>query len=414
MNNKIIHVPRRFVQEEWGGTESVILNLCKQQLKSFKPEIHTSKALKKLSKEIWKNIPIFRYFYVYPFFGLSSAEKHALDKKGGNLISLCLFFHLLISKNVRVFHSHVIKRMGGEVLTTARIKGKPCVVTLHGNIFDVPKSEADSIVESQKGHFEWGKIFGLIFGSRNLLEKADAVICVGYSEFVSAKSKLSHDRVYYLPNGVNPDSFAIGDRVRGRSKLKLTNDDIVFGCISRIDPQKGQKFLIEAFIELASKNSEIHLLLAGPITSENYRNSLNKIISGSNVSDRIHWLPSVETESGEHADLLAALDVFVLASRHEPFGIVILEAWAAGKPVIVSSVGGLVKLVDDTIDGLKVEPESVEDLTTAMKTLIDNEELRIRLGNQGKIKVNESYSWEKINKMLEEIYCAAEAYNKKR
>ena len=123
MGKTIVHVPRRFAQDVWGGTESVILNLCRQQAAAgLTPEIHTSRALSEVKSEVWKQIPIRRYRYRYPYLGLSREEKHAMDLKAGNLISLPLFWSLMRLPDVRIFHAHVIGRMGGEVMTAARLR----------------------------------------------------------------------------------------------------------------------------------------------------------------------------------------------------------------------------------------------------------------------------------------------------
>ena len=85
---------------------------------------------------------------------------------------------------------------------------------------------------------------------------------------------------------------------------------------------------------------------------------------------RVRLVGSVEPESDRHAGLLAALDTFVLPSRHEPFGIVVLEAWAAGRPVIVSEVGGLQRLVDGGEDGLFIDSGDVEGLAGQMAAVM--------------------------------------------
>ena len=110
-HRRIIHVPRRFVQHEWGGTEAVLAALvAKQQAQGWRPEIHTSLALSDRRGETWHGTPIRRYPYCYPFFGLSREQRHALDKKGGNLLSFSMFFSLLSLKGVRLFHAHALKR----------------------------------------------------------------------------------------------------------------------------------------------------------------------------------------------------------------------------------------------------------------------------------------------------------------
>lgn len=402
---RVVHVPRRFAQDVWGGTESVILNLCRQQAAAgLAPEIHTSLALSATKSEVWNEIPIRRYRYRYPYLGLSAAEKQAMDLKAGNLISLPLFWSLMRMRDVRVFHAHVIGRMGGEVLTAARLKKKPCVVTLHGNVFDVPDEERAGHGEAGKRHLEWGKAFGMLFRSRKLLQQADAVLCVGHSEYVAAQQALPHDRVHYLANGVNPQAFEGGDRDGLRTELGFAEEDFVFGCISRIDPQKGQLLLVEALAGLASACPRAKLLLAGPATDPAYGQELQSAIARSGLGERVRLLGSVAPESARHAGLLAALDAFVLPSRHEPFGIVVLEAWAAGKPVIVAKVGGLQRLVDGGEDGLFFESGDVDGLSLRMRQLMGDAALARRLAEAGRAKMLAEYTWKKVADDLEGIY----------
>ncbi|MEI8037122.1 MAG: glycosyltransferase family 4 protein [Verrucomicrobiota bacterium] len=410
--SRILHIPRRFALDEWGGTESVIYNLCKQQLACGQhPEIHTSRALAATPAEVWRDIPIRRYRYCYPFLGLSRADRLALDKKGGNLLSLDLFGHLLAARDVRIYHAHVLKRMGGAVLTAARLRRKPCVVTLHGNIFDVPAAEAASVVEAQSGHFEWGKPFGALLRSRHLLAEADAVLCVGFSEYERAKAELGHDRVYHLPNGVSPECFAHGNRAAGRQALGWPDDAIAFGCLSRIDPQKNQLLLVEAFAALVAARPELplRLLIGGPVTAPAYQQELLELIRRHQLEPLVTLHPAVVAESTLHRDLLSALDAFVLPSRHEPFGIVILEAWAAGLPVIASNIGGLRQLVSHQHDGLHFPGGDAAALTAALARLAADPGLRQALAAAGREKTLHHYTWQAVSARLEAIYQLAEA-----
>jgi len=410
--DRILHVPRRFATDEWGGTESVVFHLCEEQRQAgLRPEIHTSRALCATPSEIWRDIPIRRYRYSYPFLGLSKADIHTLDKKGGNLLSLDLFAHLLAAKDVRVYHAHVLKRMGGAVFTAAKLQKKPFVATLHGNIFDVPADEAASIVQAQQGHFEWGKPFGALFRSRALLDEADAVLCVGHSEYEKAKQHLKHDRVHYLSNGVTPESFKDGDRLAGRTELGWPEDAFAFGCLSRIDPQKNQLLLVESFAALVTSNPSCpyRLLLGGPRTDDGYYQRIVDLIASHGLQKQVNLIPAVVAESKQHRDLLAALDCFVLPSRHEPFGIVVLEAWASGLPVIVSDVGGLQRLVDHERDGLRFASNDAAALTTSMNRLATEPGLAPALASSGHAKTLADYTWKAVSARLEDVYQAAEA-----
>ena len=100
---RILHVPRRFSLNEWGGTEAVITHLCEGQFAAgWLPEIHTSLALSNTRKEQFRDIPIHRYNYCYPFWGLTREERHQLDKKGGNLLSWSLYHAMRKADNVRM------------------------------------------------------------------------------------------------------------------------------------------------------------------------------------------------------------------------------------------------------------------------------------------------------------------------
>lgn len=410
--NRIIHVPRRFSFDEWGGTEAVIKNICLAQAEmGLTPEIHTSLALATERLSYMGSVPVHRYPYCYPFLGLDDAAKFQLDKKGGNLLSWALYRSLRKAQGVRIYHAHVTKRTGASVLKAAQLSKRPCVVTLHGNIFDVPASEADDLVAPQEGHFEWGKIFGAYFGSRNLLEKADAVLCVGFSEYQKAREALGKDRVHFLPNGVHPERLKAhpGERERARQSLGFDDDCFVLGCISRIDPQKNQKLLIESFAELAATDPKLGLVICGPQTNATYFAKLEAEISRSGCADRIRLLPPVVPDSPEHRGLFAALDCFVLPSRHEPFGIVVLEAWAAACPVIASNVGGLQQLVHDGKNGLHFASGDKDGLIAAIVRMRDDSNFRDQSVTNGQADIAEKYTWSQIADQLESIYQQVES-----
>jgi len=409
---KIIHVPRRFVAEEWGGTETVILEISRQQRRNgWQPEIFTSMALARQRHETIGGVPVKRFAYCYPFFGLSSADKAALDKKGGNLLSLPLFNALRREKNVRLFHAHALKRLGGEVRTAARWQKKPLVVSLHGGVFDVPTAELGTMLKPIENKTEWGKPFGALFGSRRVLDDADFVICVGQSEMDKAKKQLTHDRIAYLPNGVDCAKFAIGDGGAFRAKHGIPSGAFLALNISRIDAQKNQMLALKAFAILRAQQPNSLLVLIGPETQPDYAKKLREFIAANQLAERVKILPGMRNDNPELIQAFHACDVFVLPSMHEPFGIVVLEAWSSGKAVIVSRVGGLQALVREGETGFFIDPnasEAATDLAAMLNRFATEPELKNKIGANGLQEAKLKYDWTQIARQLETLYQHAE------
>lgn len=414
----IVHVPRRFVAEEWGGTETVILEISRQQQQAgANPVIMTSMALARSRNECIGGIRVNRFPHLYPFFGLSREDKVILDKKGGNLLSFSLLWALLREPKVRLFHAHSLKRMGGIVLTAARFKRKPYVVSLHGGVFDVPLIELTEMRKPIRDKREWGKVFGAILRSRHVLTDADYVICVGENEMRRAKESLPHDRIAYLPNGVDFARFAVGDGDRFRQKHGLEADAFVILNLGRIDPQKNQMLLVQAFEKARREIPKAVLMLIGPETQPGYAGKLREFIATNHLDEVVKILPGIKNDSPDLVDAYHACNLFVLPSIHEPFGIVVLEAWSAGRPVVVTRVGGLNSLVREGKTGCFLDPgsaEPIEELSAKMQSLAKSPERREQLGSAGRDEARSKYGWVAIGRQLEQIYQQAEAHARAR
>jgi glycosyltransferase involved in cell wall biosynthesis len=410
----MLHVPRRFVAEEWGGTETVLFEISRDQKRTgWQPEIFTSLALSNQEAESFDGIPVRRFKYVYPYFGLSVADKAVLDKKGGSLISPSLFVALLRAKGVRLFHLHTMARLGGQVRTAARLRRIPYVLSVHGGAFDYPVTELTTMMRPTHGKLEWGKAFGALLGSRHVLEHADHIICVGQAELDEARKKISHDRISYLPNGVDPDKFARGDGIGFRRKHGIPEDAFLVLNISRIDAQKNQHVLVEAFVRLKNRCPKAFLVLMGPETQVDYADRLRELIQQHNLENSVKILAGVRTDDPELVNAYQACDVFALPSIHEPFGIVVLEAWSAGKAVVASHVGGLKTFIKPGQTGLffhPLAPDATEKLAANLEMLVAQPLLRQQLGKAGLKEVQAHYTWSAIGQRLETIYQSAERH----
>ena len=163
-----------------------------------------------------------------------------------------------------------------------------------------------------------------------------------------------------------------------------------------IDYQKNQKILLE----LLNNTIDTHLLLIGPVTSQWYYDEILETAEKLNVNERLTVIPGLPPDSIELLQALKTAYCFILPSRHEPFGIVALEALDAGLPLITSNVGGLRDFLCDKGNALLFEDNNTESLCNAYAEL---ENLRNKLIANGKITANE-YNWKILAEKLSAIY----------
>lgn len=402
---KILHVPRRFVRSHWGGTETVILEVCKElAAHGHDVRIVTSMALAATRAEELDGIRVERYPHFYPWLGLSADDRQRLDFKGGNLFSFGLWRALRGEKDIDVLHLHTGKRMGGIVRDAARRRGIPYVVSLHGGLLDVPAAEAATFAEPTAGKIEWGRALGAMVGSRRVMDDAAAILCLGDEELKLVGQKWPGKRVVQLPNGVHPGRFETGDGASFRARHGIPADAEVILVMGRIDPQKNQLLAVEAMQRIARERPKAHLLLVGHVTSTDYEAKVRAAMDASTARDHITLIPGLDGSGNELVDAYHAADVFLLPSIHEPFGIVILEAWAAGRAVVASRVGGVPSFVVDGTDGLLFESGSDAGAADAITAVLANQERRAALAQAGLAKARDQFSWEAVTRQLETLY----------
>lgn len=402
---KIIHVPRRFVTSDWGGTETVVLEISKSMNRaSHRSEVWCPSIFSSPGPDQIEGVPVRRFSYTYPYWGLTPQNRRRLDQKGGNLFSLGLWRALARQPELDIVHLHTGNRLGGVIRTVARSRRIPYVVTLHGGVCDVPASEAASFTEPTKGTFEWGKALGWLVGSRRTLRDAAMLLCVGRQEARRVAEKFPDKRVEYVPNGVNSARFESGDGPSFRRRHGIPSDRKVVLVVGRVDPQKNQLFLLGQLKELLRRDPKIYLLFIGPSTNDKYADELRAQIGSDALRGHVQWLPGFAPGSGELVDAYHAANLFALPSVHEPFGIVILEAWCAGCPVVSSAVGGIPGFVEHQVDALLVPIGDGPRWVDAICAVLQNRSLAAALSFAGKRKAIEEYSWDSVTAKLLKLY----------
>ena len=396
---------RRFVPEKWGGTESVVFNVSRELARQgIESPIFCTAMFSKSGIQTFLTVPVKRFCYLFPWFGLSQEAKEKLRLKGGSPLSLPLFFALLREKNLSIIHTHVQHRLGGMARTAARLKGIPFVVSIHGGHFTLPSEQAEKMAEPFRGKLEWGKVFGFLFGARRVLNDADAIICVGENEYREVKRRYPLKHAFHVPNGVDVDRFAGADGAAFRAACGFGPSERIVLCVSRIDYQKNQMGLVRAFARFAKNHPDHRLVLIGAVTVEDYHEQVLTEISALGLESIVQIIPGLAPDDPLLPSAYKAAEMFALASRHEPFGIVILEAWAAGLPVVAHAVGGIPGFCTDRENALLVEPDNEPQLAEGMAELAADAVLRAALSKRAFGAVSSRYDWPVVVARIREIY----------
>lgn len=201
------------------------------------------------------------------------------------------------------------------------------------------------------------------------------------------------DKVVYVPNGVPAIDLLVRQRPRQRWTL---------GVAALFRPRKGIEILIEALAALQSKDIDVHLRAVGPFETPEYEREVMRLTAQLGVTEAITWTGFTQDIAAE----LAQMDLFVLPSLFgEGLPMVMLEALAAGLPVIASHVEGVPEAIRHREDGLLVEPASVSQLALAIEELIVGEELDYEtLSRNAKQRHAERFSDRSMAANLADVY----------
>ena len=231
---------------------------------------------------------------------------------------------------------------------------------------------------------------------------------VGVSADVSAALqgvfRLEASRIVTIENGVDLDAFSRAADHRGlRSSLGLAEGDRVIGMVANLKTVKNHLFLLQAFAAVARDMANVRLLLVGQGfagESDNTEGTLRQFVDDRGLGDRVLFL-GYRTDV---ASLLQVMDVFCLTSLREGLPIGVIEAMAAGLPVIGTNVPGVRDVVSPGEDGLLVELDDVTALRDTLIGLLGDEERRRKLGQSGHRKAIAKYSLQRCVREYEALF----------
>jgi glycosyltransferase involved in cell wall biosynthesis len=252
---------------------------------------------------------------------------------------------LIQTEQIDILHTHEYKSdLFG--LLAARAAGIPAVATAHGWTRNSLRAVAYEHLEAR------------------LLRRFDRVL-VSSRFMVEDLNRIGipPERIIHIPNAVDTDRFAQSDMTRreARQNWNIPEKDPVVGTIGRLTKEKGHRTLLEAFVEVRRRIPGVRLVLLGSGEEERALRGLARKLGTGNA---IQWISTCPQD--RIPVFLKCLDVFVLPSLRENQPLALLEAMAAGIPVVATDVGGVGEIIGDCEEGLLVSPGDRSALAEAL------------------------------------------------
>lgn len=265
-------------------------------------------------------------------------------------------------------------------LRLARGRGVPFFITPFLHLGDPEDSRDRTRRQYTAPHLRW------------LLLQADGVFVQTRAEFKAVlASGVSESRVHLQGLGVDSAQCTGGDREAARRAWRAQSGEVIVGHLANNSAEKGTIDLLLAAERAWAGGRQFRVVLAGP-EMPNFRAFWSRHQARSRVT-RLGILSEKQKR-----DFFAGIDLFALPSRTDSFGLVLLEAWANGKPNLVYRAGGPAELVRDGIDGLHARCGDRDDLARQLGRLVADSHLRQALGEAGRERIASEFRWEdKLN-----------------
>lgn len=404
---KVAHVLRKYNPAEWGGTESALQRLFDGlQPAGVNNLVYCPRAAMLPSRDplAETGCTIRRFNACLPVWGISRERKQQMISVGGNLMSFHLVAELWKEEGLSLIHTHALGRLGGIALSIAKRRQVPCVLTIHGGVLDIPDELKRSFARGTGG-FEWGKLFGLFLQSHRVLPDVDAVMTCNEREAARIKEKFPGKRVQVQPHGVPIATFAKDCRRQAAEAFPQLRGRQALLCVGRIDYVKNQLWLVERMPAIASSHPDVVLMLAGACTDKKYGEKLHSRIRELGLEERVILTGGLSPGDPRLIGLIQQSAAVVLPSISETFGLVILEAWAAGTAVISSRTSGACALVKPAENGWLFDLDSPLTFLQALDEALANPAMRDRFGRAGHHLAKTEYDTKVVARRVRDLYC---------
>ncbi|MDW7693253.1 glycosyltransferase family 4 protein [Flammeovirgaceae bacterium SG7u.111] len=216
---------------------------------------------------------------------------------------------------------------------------------------------------------------------------------------VVEQTKFPEERISVIPLCVESDRYTKSkfSKIGARKELEINPKGMLLGIIGRIDPQKGQRFVTDAFIELRKQGVEVELLIFGSPTlneeaSKQYYDGIKELIAENGVEKFVHF----RKFSPQPELFYSAVDVFTIASLSETFGMVTVEAMLSKLPILAANTGGSPEILRFGKFGQLFEYENVKDFCSKFNWVVNNPEKVKKM-----VEASQAYALEKFDISVE-------------
>jgi glycosyltransferase involved in cell wall biosynthesis len=230
-------------------------------------------------------------------------------------------------------------------------------------------------------------LFGLTYGFTTKFADKFIAVADEVRDYAIRYLRVPPQKLLTIPNAVSIERFEgkSDDGLAIRKEFNILPDAPLIGIIGRLEPQKDHENFLRAALRIHQDNPNARFFIVG----DGYlRDHLVALTNELGLQDMV-------TFCGIRKDIpavLAALDMLVISSHYEGLPVVLLEAMAAGRPIVSTAVSGVISVVEDGETGILVEPSNSDALADACLRLIGNSVLRRKMGQNGYARVKSRYS----------------------
>ena len=316
-----------------------------------------------------------------------------------------LFNRSIVKKTPKIkadiYETHAVSGYGvAEKLCKLGVD-KPFIHVIHGVLADEYEQAKKNRSISVRGRIANYLMKYLSKLEKETAKKASTIVTISnYSkEKILEKYDIDSSKIIIIPNGVDTEKFKpILDIKAARQQFGLGEERYVL-YVGSLIPRKGLSHLIKAAKQTIADQPETVFIIVGegPL-----RSKLEGTIKAANMQRNFKFIGNIN--EAQLPTLYSCTDVFVLPSIQEGQGIVLLEAQAAGKPVVAFNIGGVNETVKNQETGLLIETGNTEALANGLLRLLSDDELRTKMGANGRQFVAKNFTWNICAQKMLDLY----------